>query len=192
MNNDDYNAPIIKYFLFFFSFSVHLTVNALFFVDSTMHKIYEDEGDFNFLYQIPQIIYSSLISVVINMSIKLLSLTEASILKIKREKKIETLKEKELELVKSLKIKFVIFFILTFLILSFFLFYISWIYVNTQSHLIKDSLISFLLSMIYPFGIKILPCIFRIPALRAPKGDKKYIYIISKILQMFENLVIFY
>jgi hypothetical protein len=119
------------------------------------------------------------------MSIKLFSLTETGILKIKREKKIEALKAKELEqLVKRLKIKFVIFFILTFLILSFLLFYISCfcgIYVNTQSHLIKDSLISFLLSMIHPFGIKILPCIFRIPALRAPKGDKKYIYNIKDI-----------
>ena len=52
---NDYNSQIIKIFLFFFFFSVHFTVNALFFNDDTMHKIYKDEGKFNFIYQIPQI-----------------------------------------------------------------------------------------------------------------------------------------
>ena len=64
-NDRDYNSRIIKIFLFFFFFCVHFTVNALFFNDSTMHKIYIDEGSFNFIYQIPQIIYSALISGVI-------------------------------------------------------------------------------------------------------------------------------
>ena len=54
---DDYNSKIIKIFLFFFSFCLDLTINALFFTDETMHKIYQDKGQFNFLYQIPQISY---------------------------------------------------------------------------------------------------------------------------------------
>ena len=58
----DYNSRIIKIFLFFFSFSLDFTINAVFFNDDTMHKIYEDKGKFNFLYQIPQILYSTLIS----------------------------------------------------------------------------------------------------------------------------------
>ncbi len=45
----DYNSRIIKMFLFFFSFSLDFTINALFFNDDTMHKIYEDIGKFNFL-----------------------------------------------------------------------------------------------------------------------------------------------
>ena len=39
---DDYNSKIIKIFLFFFFFSSDLTINALFFNDDTMHKIYKD------------------------------------------------------------------------------------------------------------------------------------------------------
>ena len=35
---EEHNPQIIKIFLFFFFFSVHLTTNALFFDDSTMHK----------------------------------------------------------------------------------------------------------------------------------------------------------
>ena len=59
------------------------------------------------------------------------------------------------------------------------------VYENTQIILIEDTAISFLLSMIYPFGIKLLPGIFRIPALRAPKKDQKYKYKISLLLGMF-------
>ena len=54
----DYNSRIIKIILFIFSFALYFTVNALFFNDSIIHKIYEDEGNFNFIYQIPQILYS--------------------------------------------------------------------------------------------------------------------------------------
>ena len=57
------------------------------------------------------------------------------------------------------------------------------IYENTQTHLIKDSVIGFGLSLIYPFGIYLIPGIFRIPALRAQKKDKEYMYKFSKITQ---------
>ena len=74
--NKDYNSRIIKIFLFFFFFSAHFTINALFYTDSTMHQIYEDEGGFNFIYQIPQILYSSIISALIGILIKFFSLSE--------------------------------------------------------------------------------------------------------------------
>jgi hypothetical protein len=35
--------------LFFVGFTIYYTVNALFFNDSTMHKIYVDEGSYNFI-----------------------------------------------------------------------------------------------------------------------------------------------
>ena len=42
-----------------------------------MHKILEDEGSFNFIYQFPQIVYSSLISMALNAFISLLALSES-------------------------------------------------------------------------------------------------------------------
>ena len=85
--NKDYNSRIIKIFLFFFFFSAHFTINALFYTDSTMHQIYEDEGAFNFIYQIPQILYSSIISALIGTLVKFFSLSEKNILQVKQEKK---------------------------------------------------------------------------------------------------------
>ena len=81
--NNDYNSKIIKLNIFVFSFGLYFTINALFFNDITMHKIYEDKGKFNFIYQIPQILYSSIISSKINMIITSLSLSEKNILSIK-------------------------------------------------------------------------------------------------------------
>ena len=48
--SSDYNSRIIKIFLFFFSFSSDLTINALFFNDDTMHKLYKDRGKFDLLF----------------------------------------------------------------------------------------------------------------------------------------------
>ena len=80
--NKDYNLPLIKIFLFFFSFFTQLTINALYFTDDTMHKIYIDKGKFDFIYNIPQIIFSSLISYVIDSLINYLSLSENDIIRV--------------------------------------------------------------------------------------------------------------
>ena len=185
-NNKDYNAQIIKAFLFFLFFAIHLTINALFFNENKLHKILKDKGEFNFVYQIPQIIYSSLISIFLNLIIKFLALSEKNIIEIKRQKEIKNLNKKVEELYNTLKLKFTLFFLFTFVLLLSFLYYISCfccIYEHTQIHLIEDSIISFGLSLIYPFGIYLIPGIFRIPSLRAEKKDKKYIYNLSLLLQ---------
>ena len=51
-----------------------------------MHQIYEDGGTFNFIYQIPKIILSSIISSILNVLLKSLSLTEKNVLDIKQDK----------------------------------------------------------------------------------------------------------
>ena len=186
--NDDYNSKIIKISLFLFSFALYFTINTLFFNDETMHKIYEDEGSFNFIYQIPQILYSTIISTVISIIIKFLSLSEKNILNIKKEKDKENKENKKNKTIKCLNIKFFVFFLLNFLFLIFFWYYLSSfcaVYKNTQKHLIKDALLSFGLSLLYPFGINLIPGFFRIPALKTKNEDKECLYIVSKIIQIF-------
>ena len=83
-NKEDYNSKIIKIDLFLISFVIYYTVNALFFNDNTMHKTHEDEGKFNMIYQLPQILYSSLISIVLNIFLKLFALSQDDIINIKK------------------------------------------------------------------------------------------------------------
>ena len=183
--NKDYNSRIIKIFLFFFFFAGHLVINAFFFNDETMHKIYIDEGAYNFVYQLPKIIYSSLISIIISVLIKFLALSQSDIIELKQEKMKRGLDNKYRKLILKLKIKFIIFYILTFILLLFYWYYISCfcgIYVNTQIHVIKDSIFSFITSLIYPFGICLITGIVRIYSLRS---EKSCLYKFSKLLQLF-------
>ena len=92
-----------------------------------------------------------------------------------------------MHLEEQLRIKFILYFIISFIFLIFFWYYLSMfgaIYMNTQYHLIKDTLISFGLSLIYPFGIYLLPGLFRIPALSNIKNKRSFLYTISKFIQM--------
>ena len=180
----DYNSQTIKIFLFFFFYVSDITINALFFTDDTMHKIYVDSGMFNLNYQLPQIIYSSLISRAINLIIEFLSSSERVIISIKTEK-ITDLKNKRKK-ISNMKIKFYFFFVITFILLLIFCYYIicfCCIYQNTQMHLIKDSLIGFGFSLIYPFIINLIPGIFRIWSLNNKKRDKICLYKLSQIIE---------
>ena len=184
---NDYNIQIIKKFLFFFSFCSDLTINALFFTDETIHKIYQDKGEFNILYQIPQTLYSTLIGKFIDTIIKNLALSQDIIIELKEEK-IKKLENKHKNLIRILNIKFTLFFILSLIALIFFWYYTACfcgIYINTQSHLIKDSIISLITSLMIPFGLYLIPGIFRLSAMNAKKRSHKYLYKFSIFLESY-------
>ena len=183
--NNDYNSRILKVCLFFFSFSLYITVNALFFTDDTMHNIYVSEGKYNFLYQISQIIYSTLISSGINFIIRFLAISQKDILLLKMSKTEEALTKKVSLIHKKLLAKFILFFFLSLSLLFFFWVYISCfcaVYKNTQMHLITDTLVSFGLSLTYPFGIYLIPGFIRMPALK--NKNRKCLYKISLLVQL--------
>ena len=180
----DYNSKIIKIDLFFIYFIIYFTVNALFFTDNTMHKIYTDE--FNFIYQIPQILYSFLISSILNFLISFFSLSEDNILIFKKDKDKITSNHRIKILKRKLSIKFILYFIISFLLLLFFWYYLAmfgYIYKNTQIHLIKDTGISYGLSFISPFGLFLIPGIFRKCSLSKKKRNCCY-----KIALFFQSI----
>ena len=158
-----------------------------FFSDKTMHNIYKDNGAYNIIYRIPQIFYSSVISAIINIILKQLSLSENNILQLKGEKDVRNIIKKSKAINSCLTIKFIMFFILSSIFMLFFWYFISCfcaVYINTQIILIKDTLISFFTSMLYPFGLNLIPGIFRISALRAKNKDKKCIYRASLLIAL--------
>ena len=83
---NDYNSNIIKKFIFLLSFALHYTINALFFTDDTMHQIYKDGGSYNIKYQLPNCIYSTIISTfILRIMLETLVLTEKSVLEVKNQ-----------------------------------------------------------------------------------------------------------
>ena len=186
--SNDYNILIIKRSFFIIAFSLYFTICGFFFSDETMHKVYENNGKFNFVYQIPQIIYSSVISTIIHHLLRYLSLSEKSILQLKKENnRRSSINGKSDYIQRCLKIKLILYFFISLILMLFFWYFISAfcaVYQNTQTILLKSTLLSFLFSMIYPFGYVLLPGILRIPALRATNQDQEFIYNFSKILAL--------
>jgi hypothetical protein len=188
-NNNDYNSRIIKINFFFVGFTIYYAINALFYTDNTMHKIYESMGSYEFENQITIVVSSSLISVILNTILKILALSNDDIIEFKQKEEKENMIEKKNNLFKKLHLKFTLYFIISFILLLFIWYYISMfgaIYRNTQYHLLKDTLMGFGLSLIYPFVIYLLPGIFRILSLSVDKNKKKKkecLYKFSCILQ---------
>ena len=183
--NVDYNSRIIKFFFFFYSFSIAYTINAMFFNDSTMHKIYLDNGQYYFVHQLPQKIISSIITYIIDIIIRTLSLSERNIISVKREGKMDVAIKLSIKVYKTLKNKFSIFFIICFILLIFFWYYLGCfcaVYKNTQLFLFKDTCLSYLLSLLYPFGIYFIIAICRICSLSNKNNKRICLYTISKFL----------
>ena len=152
-----------------------------------MNNIYEVNGAFDIIFQIPQILYSSIITSIISMILQKLSISEEEILEMKKEQDMEKFIQKANKTKNSLKLKLIIFLALSSILMLFFWYFISCfcaVYGNTQLILIEDTLLSFGSSLIYPFGFKLLPGLLRIPALRSKNKNKKWLYKISNLVNL--------
>ena len=185
---NDYNIYSMKISLLLCSFSIYLITNTIFFNDENMHEIYVYDGKYNFIYQLPIILYSTIISVIFNNILKILSLSQRNILKFKQINETNDMIRKMLQGLKVFKIKIILFNIIGLIILIFGWYYLTLfcaVYTNTQIHLLKDSFSSFGLSLIYPFGLNLIPSIFRIIALKSKKMNKKCLYNFSQLTALF-------
>jgi len=169
INKKDYNSMIVKLYLFLYNTGLSYTVNGLFFDDEAIEQIFADGGQFNFINQIPQIIYSSIISFILFSILDYLALTEDSVLGIKKAKVAKVAEKKANDIIRTLLIKYVFFFILSFFFMLACWYYMTCfcaVYRNTQFHLLKDTLISFGISLLSPFVTKLVPTFFRLYGLR--------------------------
>ena len=187
-NKKDYNSRSIKVLLLFFNFSSCYAINALFFNDDTVHQIYEDEGDFNFIYQLPQIAYSTLISYFVDNLTAYLALSEDNVIELKQDKDLENLSEKGKKVISTLKIKFILFFIINFIFILLFWYYLSCfsaVYKNSQYHLFKDTLICLGIGYITPFGTNLIIALIRVNSLKTYTKGNKILFNFSGFLQNF-------
>ena len=149
-NKNDYNSGMVKINLFIIGFVIEYSVNSLFYNDEEIHNIYESKGKFDFETQLPIMIYSTLISTLLNSLLNFFALSNDAIISFKHDFSKINVKEKAKSLTNKITIKFILYFVISFIFLVFFWYYISIfcvIYKNTQIHLIKETLVSFLLKL---------------------------------------------
>ena len=92
------------------------------------------------------------------------------------------------EILRIIKIKLIILFVFTFIFFGFYWYIIASfcaVYQNTQIIFLKDSLLSFLLGLLYPFVLYLIPAALRILALRHSKYKLKCLYKLSDIIPFF-------
>ena len=165
-----------------------MAMNALFFTDETMHKLYLTYGKYDFVQQIPQIVYSTVISQILEVFLCFLSLTDSPFYEIKRIELTEKNNKKIHEIFKCINIKLVVFYIFTFIFYVLFWYIVvifCSIYENTQITFLKDCLFSFLLGLILPFIYYVFPASFRTCAIRDEKISSHCTYKLSEIIPFF-------
>ena len=182
---NDYNLLYIKIARFIFLMATDIAMNVFFFTDESMHKIFLSYGKYDFVQQIPQIVYSTIVSKLLETFLCFLSMTDKYIYEIKNEKPNT---EVIVKILKCINIKLIFFFVSTFLLFPFYWYTVASfcaVYENTSSVFIKDSLSSFALGCIEPFFIYLIPVSLRFLAIRCIKVNLKLVYKLSDIIPLF-------
>ena len=194
ITREDHNIMFIKYSRFIFLLCTDMAMNVFFFSDETMHKMFIDYVKYNFIQQIPQITYSTIISKLIEIFLCYLSLTDKHFYQIKGAEKIS--KSSMKGIMKCIQIKFAFFFVFTSTMFIFYWYLITCfcsVYRNTQIAFIKDSLLSFLLGSLIPFGLYLIPSFLRTLVLKFNKCKIECLYNITNVIPFFKyNRVYFY
>ena len=182
---NDFNLIYMKIAKFIFDICGYLAMNVLFFFDESMHKIYLNYGKYDFIQQIPQILYSSVLSLFIDFIALYLIVTQKQIYEIIKLRESDD-KENKMKIdhyYNVIRIKYILFFIFTFLIFVFYWYFIASfcaVYENTQIIFLKDFISSFITGMIYPFIISLVLSIFKKISLNDRKKKRcKFLYFIG-------------
>ena len=185
--NKDNNLKIIKIAIFFLSFDIYFLINTLFFNNSVIHQIYKDEGTYNLSYFMPKIILSFFIGYYIVVIIKFFSLSQRNLFEIKNDDNNISISKKSDKIKKCLIIKYILFFVLSFTFLSLFWYYLSAfcaVFKNSQIYVIKNTFLSFVLSLSYPLLFNIFTCIIRLNSLRYNQSFNVCTYRLSQFMQL--------
>ena len=194
-NCNDYNLNSIKLARFLFLIAGDMALNTFFFSDDSMHKLFLNYGKYDFIQQIPQITYSTILSSLIEVFLCYLSLTDKYFYLLKSNF-IKGEKNKILKLIKYIKIKLISFFLFTFIFFIIYWYIITvfcGVYRNSQIVFIKDSVLSFSICLIYPLVLYFISACLRYCSLISEKKSCKCLYNFSYIIPFFlmDNLYIF-
>jgi len=185
---NDYNLIYIKLVRFIFLLTTDMVLNVFFFSDESMHQLYINFGKYDLIQQIPQIIYSIIISRIFEIFLCYLSLTDKPIYQIKNLMLNNSLIQMRFKY-KCIKIKLIIFFIFAVIFMLFYWYVVSAfcvVYKNTQISFIKDWIFSLILGMLIPFVIYLIPSSLRLCSIKNKNRKCSIIlYKLSEIIPFF-------
>ena len=185
----DYNLFAVKLGLLLLLFPINLTFNSFFFTSNEIKSVYINKiTDVSIDWKnFARSFASSILSSIILIFLKLLSLTHHRIRKLKKETNIEEAKRKSVTTLKCVTFRVTLYYLLSLIFILICGIYVSCfcaIFENTQLILIERMVSSWFLSLIYPFAICFFTTIFRKGSLTCGKRGNSFCFKINKILQM--------
>ena len=165
----DYNLFYIKLERLITLICIEMTFNGLFFVHESMYGKYIKGEELTFVQKLPQLLFTMIISHIIELLLCFFGMTDIYIYEIKDLKDFEKNGKKVVNIIEKMKNKLIGFFIVTFLLFLFNWYFISAfcaVYQNTQILFLRDTAISFLTSMTDPFIIYGITVFIRYISLR--------------------------
>ena len=189
-NWNDYNLFSIKLSKLFLSICSDMAFNVFFFSDESMHNIYVSGGENDFIGQLAQMVYSTIVSQILQIFINYLTMTDIHYYELKELKKENKINNKEgISVIKCIKHKLIAYHISTFILFLFFWYTASAfcaVYANTQRIFVTDSYTSFLMGLVYPFALYLAPTALRLISLKAKKNKNlKFLYSLSDKVPFF-------
>ena len=184
----DYNLFYIKIDRFLVLICTQMTMNGLFFSDESMHKSNKIDN-YNFVQQLPKIIFSLITTHIIEVALCYFSMTDKTIYLIKELSKEKENESKIIDETKCMKKKLISFYVITFLLFLFYWYFISAfcaVYQNTQKIFLLDSFISIIVEFIDPFFIYGFTTLLRyISIIKCANKNLKCLYQTSDLIPIF-------
>ena len=189
-NKNDYNLFSIKLSKLFLAICSDMAFNVFFFSDESMHDLYKSGGDTGWTGQFAQMVYSTIISQLLQIFINYLTMTDIHYYQLKALKRDNNINSKKtLFVIKCIKYKLIAFYSSTFILFLFFWYTISAfcaVYANTQGIFVADSYTSFIMGLLYPFALYLAPTALRYFALKAKeKKNLAILYSLSDKIPFF-------
>ena len=184
----DYNPILLKATIFVLSFSLLFLFNTLLFGEVSIIN----KKNYSISYQMPQIIYSVILSAILTGITKYFVLPEENIAELRYVKVKEMLNAQIIKFKNKTSCKHILYFLVDFILLLFIWFYVSLfcaVYRNTQNFLIEIVFISLAFYLLYPFVLAIAPICLRIPSLKSEKRNKQCFFKLSKIIAALIYLI---
>ena len=183
--HNDYNLFAVKLGLLFMTIPINLTFNIFFYTNKSIKLSYVKSMDdiTSFISNIANTIYSSILSTSLLIILKTICLTHNSVRVLRKFKDLEKAKQKSMCVLRCVKIRVAIYYILSLAFLGIFGFYVLCfcaVFENTQKDLVKSTLTSWLISLIYPLIICFITSIFRVLSF---KFKNRILYLIKLMMQ---------
>ena len=190
LNWNDFNLFSIKLAKFFHAICTDMAFNVFFFSDESMHDVYTSGREHDFIGQLAQMIYSTIVSQILQTFLNYLTMTDISYFQIKELLKGKNANKKQVShIIKCIQYKVIAFYASSFLLFLFYWYLISAfcaVYDNTQRIFLTDSITSFIMGLAYPFGIYLIPAGLRILSLKlGKKKNLKILYSLSDKIPIF-------